>query len=156
LAAIAVAFIASAASAQTTNTICRNFYGTVQCSSNTTPGIPPFDWQAWQRTQAAQDQARAAQQQVEIQRQQLELQREQMQYQMQLQEQQLAMQREQLQQQQQAFQEAQERARRAEARVVPEGVLLNCEKPLGDGTKRCSFSNGVKRVIGLAEDCWTK
>lgn len=41
-------------------------------------------------------------------------------------------------------------------RFVPEGVFLNSEMSLGDGTKRCSFSNGVNRVIGIYEDCWTK
>jgi hypothetical protein len=39
-------------------------------------------------------------------------------------------------------------------RAVPQGVFLNSETNLGDGTKRCRFDNGTERVIALNADCF--
>ena len=107
-----------------------------------------------QEVQAAQEQARAMQQQVILQQQQLELQRQQMQHQLWQQQQQLELQRQQFAQQQQALQQAQQSAVQSSSRAVPEGVLLIHETYLDNGMKRCSFNNGVDRVIPIQADCW--
>jgi hypothetical protein len=107
-----------------------------------------------QEVQAAQEQARAEQQQVYLQQQQLELQRQQMQQQLWLQQQQLELQRQQFVQQQQALQQAQQGAVQSSPRAVPEGVFLNSETTLENGTKRCRFSNGLERVIPTSADCF--
>jgi len=41
-------------------------------------------------------------------------------------------------------------------RAVPEGVFLDRETRLGDGTKRCVFNNGYERVIPVAGDCFSR
>ena len=142
----AVVMHCSLAHAQTTATNCTPYGWSVRCTSTT---VPSFDWSAWVK-QGDEDRANS------ITAQQLELERQQMEYQFRIQQQQLESERQQLNQQQQALAEAQEKARRAESRFVPEGVFLNSETQLGDGTKRCSFNNGAKRVIASTADCWTK
>jgi beta-N-acetylglucosaminidase len=107
-----------------------------------------------QEVQAAQEQARAMQQQVYLQQQQLELQRQQMQQQLLQQKQQLELQRRQFVQQEQILQQDQQTVVQASPRAVPDGVFLNSETILENGTKRCRFSNGLERVIPTSADCF--
>lgn len=42
----------------------------------------------------------------------------------------------------------------SQARVVPQGVLLNSRTDVGNGRFKCTFSNGVTRVISSNDDCF--
>jgi TolA-binding protein len=121
--------------------------------------------QASQALQAQQNQANALQEQVRLQQEQLEVQRQQLQLEIERQNQQLELQREQMLQQRQALKEPAQSQRNdgqlaaatqpTKHKVVPEGVYLNSEERLDDETKRCTFTNGLKREIPTTGDCWT-
>lgn len=101
---------------------------------------------------AAQQQVAAMQQQVQIQQQQLEMQ--QMRFELELERQRLEIAK--LRQQQVVPQPSNTSRGQDPNRIVPQGVYLNSEVSLDNGTKRCTFDNGLKRVIPEDANCWKK